>query len=181
MKIDLKDGFCVSCGRESGVLYNICPFCSEAVWHPKWRCVLRFYVRLVMPFFLLAALVLNHSRFKTMWRFISGGAWQWQCVVVISAGLLLIPRHDKSRIMTSSRNHLLWLLNSLAASLLLLLCALVPLLALAFNTSSEVWDWFLAASAFAGSFLVPMALNSGWWRVALAALVAAGVLCCTTG
>ena len=181
MKIDLKDGFCVSCGRESGVLYNTCPFCGESVWHPNWRCAIRFYVRLIMPFFLLTTLALNYSGFKTIWSLISGGAWQWQCAVVISTGLLLTPRHDKRLILTSSWNHLLWLLNSLAASLLLLLCVFVPLLVLAFNTRPTVWDWFLAATAFAGSFLVPMALNSGWWRVVLAALVAAGVLCCANG
>ena len=176
MNIDLKDGFCVSCDRESGVLYQSCPYCGESVWHPLWRRLIRGYTLFVLPLALLAAIMLNLSRFKPLWELCAGGSWIGQSVIVISMGLLLLPLRDKKLILTSSRGHVMWLLNSLAASVLLLLCALTAVLVLRFTVIPGGVIWLCAAIALSGALLIPLVLNSGWWRVVLAALIVMGLM-----
>ncbi len=175
MKIDLKDGFCVSCDRESGVLYQCCPYCGERVWHPLWRRVIRVYILLILPLILAAAVLINSASLKPLWEAGRKGTWVWQSLIGLSAALLLMPRCDRTLILTSSKGHAMWLLNSLAASVLLLLCAVAGAAALHMNSGSAALAWQLTASV-AGAVLIPFVLNCGWWRVALAGVIALALL-----
>lgn len=176
MKIDLKDGYCVSCGRESGVLYRSCPYCGEQVWHPLWRRVIRGYTFFILPLLLATTALLNHASWSCLWQICRNGAWLWQGVLGISTGLLLMPRHDKQLMLTSSKEHGLWLLNSLAASILLLLCAVVSARHLRLTVPLDAADWLLVGACWSSALLIPFSLNSGWWRVALAGLIMLSLL-----
>ncbi|MDA3923675.1 MAG: hypothetical protein PF904_03135 [Kiritimatiellae bacterium] len=176
MKINLKDGFCVSCDRESGVLYHTCPYCGESVWHPLWRRAIRGYLSYLLPLLLLTTLAMYRSGFGSLLKSCRDGAPLLQCAVIISASLLLTPRSDKTLILASRRDHLLWLLNSFTASLLLVLCAVVPALLIRFCEHPGAGEGVFVVLAVVSAGLVPLALNSGWWRVLLAALIALSLL-----
>ncbi|MDD2600673.1 MAG: hypothetical protein PHO37_15875 [Kiritimatiellae bacterium] len=176
VKINLKDGHCVSCGRESGVLYRSCPYCGERVWHPLWRRVVRGYTLFMLPLLLTTAALINPASWSALWELCCNGALLWQGVLGVSLGLLLMPRHDKRLILTSSKEHLLWLLNSLAASVLLLLCAVVSARLLRLTTAPGAAEWLLVAACWISALLIPNTLNSGWWRVGLAGLILLALL-----
>ena len=176
LKINLKDGYCVSCGRESGVLYRSCPYCGERVWHPLWRRLAKGYTLFILPLLLAITALVNPASWSSFWELCCNGVWLWQGVLGVSIGLLLMPRDDKRLILTSSKEHLLWLLNSLAASVLLLLCAVVSTRPLRSNVSLDAADWLLVATCWSSALLIPLALNSGWWRVILAALIVLALL-----
>lgn len=176
MQINLKDGYCVSCGRESGVLYRSCPYCGELVWHPLWRRVVRGYVLVILPLLLAAMVLTNAASWSSLWVLGLNGTRLWQGVLGVSAGLLLMPCDGKRLILTSSREHAWWLFNSFAASSLLLLCAFVSGCALRLTDSPTAMEWLLVAACWTGALLLPFVLNSGWWRVALAGMITLALL-----
>ena len=120
--------------------------------------------------------MINLSDLKSLWLVCVAGGWLWQSVIVISVGLLLLPLCDNKLILTSSNGHVMWLLNSLAASVLLLMCALATVLLLRFTTVPVFISWLCVAIALSGALLIPLVLNSGWWRLALAGMIVLGLL-----
>jgi len=176
-RADLKDGVCVSCGRQSVPLYRLCPYCGEQIWHPVWRRILTLYAVLLLPIFLIASCAID----KTAWSALSN-SWQsmsYQCrvLIVLATGVLLLPHENKHLIFTSSRQRVLWLLNGLAASLILLLCALTVVLHLKFSVVDTLHQFSVAAIALSG-VTVFFVLNCGWLQLMSTLLLTLLLLSC---
>ncbi len=160
-RINLKDGFCVSCGLESGVLYHSCPFCDEMVWHPLWRRALLWYLAVILPIAVVSSLSLNSALLNSALRAYVEGGWQSQLLITLSAALLLLPYENPQLIYPSQRSRFLWMLNSLAALIILLLCALLFSVSLRFSNNSIVLRSLCCVVALTG-LLVPLVLNCSW-------------------
>ncbi len=174
-RIDLKDGFCVSCGLESGVLYHSCPFCDEMVWHPLWRRVLHWYITAALPITVTACLIINSSSLKSALRAYAAGSWQLQLLIAVSAGLLLLPYENQKLIYPSQRSRLLWMMNSLAASAILLLCVLLFTVHLRFSDNSYALRSLFCLLPLTG-LSVPLVLNCNWWHLISVFLFATGLM-----
>lgn len=174
-QIDLKDGFCVSCGRESGAVYRSCPFCDELVWHPLWRRLLRWYMTMLLPAGVLILLALDNSSVVNVLKAYLDTGWYLQILIAISAGVLLLPYENRSLILPSERSRILWLLNSLAASVILLLCALLFAVELRYLSSFPPIRLLLASVALTGAF-APLVMNCNWWHLIPACTLAFGMV-----
>lgn len=174
-RIDLKDGFCVSCGLESGVLYHSCPFCDEMVWHPLWRRALFWHIAVALPVVVIFSLTINSTLVNRAFRAYLDGSWQMQLLVALSAGLLLLPYENRSLIHSSQKDRFLWLLNSLAASVILLSGMLLFVLHLRFSDSSYALQAVVCLFSLT-AFLVPLVLNCNWLRLIPALLFAIGLM-----
>ena len=169
-RIDLKDGFCVSCGLESGVLYHSCPFCDELVWHPLWRRILFWYIVAVLPFISMLCLITSSASLHKVLDAYMRGSWQMQLLIASSAGLLFLPYENHKLILSSKKSRLLWVLNSSAASAILLLCMLLFAVTLLLPDTNPVLRSAACFVAVSG-FSTPLVLNCSWWRLIPAVLL----------
>ena len=93
----------MSCGRRPGRYYRLCPYCGEAVWHPRWYRIGR-NVTLALPPVLATFLILH---VHLGWRMgvdvlrrmgpVSG------FMAAAGIGLLLLPPADDGVIVGSGR------------------------------------------------------------------------------
>lgn len=174
-RIDLKDGFCVSCGLESGARYHTCPFCGERVWHPLWRRCLHWYITLILPLGALFFPLLNYRFAVDAIRAYAAGSWQLQLLITISAGLLFYPYENRNLILPSSHWRIRWLLNSLFASMVLFLAAALFAGVLRFVDGHRALRLLCCVISLSG-LAVPLVLNCSWWRLLPAAFFALGFL-----
>ena len=174
-RFDLKDGFCVSCGLESGVLYHSCPFCDEMVWHPLWRRALHWYITVALPIAVIAYLIINNSWLNSALKAYVEGIWQLQLMIVVFAGLLFLPYENRKLIYPSQRSRLFWMMNSLAASAILLSCVLLFAISLRFSDNSYVLRSLVCILSLTG-LSVPLVLNCPWWCLISASIFTAGLM-----
>ena len=176
VRIDLKDGFCVSCGLESGGIYRSCPFCDEMVWHPYWRQLLFWYIVTVLPLFITVLLAVNRIALISMAQLIAAASWKIQTAVIIAVSVLLLPYENRRLVYTNSKSYTFWLLNALAASVLILLCSLLFALGFCFSECATGLRFAMYLISLSG-LTVPLVLNCDW-RSFVAAAVFAGALIC---
>ena len=169
--IELQDGFCVSCGRESGVVRRSCPFCGETVWHPRWRQSLFWYIVLVLPLGISGWLAVESAAAISVAESLLSASWPHQMSVAVCAGILLLPYENRRLVHPSSGSRRRWLLNALAASCILLLCALLFAVSLRCSAHKPVWRLLACVPALSGA-AVPLVMNCSWWRLATAILFA---------
>ncbi|MFO7936142.1 MAG: hypothetical protein R6V06_00835 [Kiritimatiellia bacterium] len=175
-KIDLKDGFCVSCGLKSGVVYQSCPFCDEMVWHPLWRRIVFRYVVLPLPVLTLIFLFLNSSALAAIADLFAAASWKLQIAVMLPVSVLLLPYENRRLIHTSVKNYFLWLLNALAASVILLLCVLLLVVGVRFSEDALLLRFVMCITAVSAS-AVPLVMNCNWQRLSAAAFAAGALMC----
>jgi predicted RNA-binding Zn-ribbon protein involved in translation (DUF1610 family) len=159
--ISCSDGMCVSCGRNPGALYWHCPYCGEAVWHSTWRRILSVYALVLLPLFLILMLALERILLLSLLAAWYGSSWQLRLLSVVAAGMLLLPYEDRRLIYTSKLQRLGWLLNALAASAILLLCALTFALHLRFAVAGAAGHAVVAVITLSG-VAVFFVSNCGW-------------------
>ncbi len=166
----LAEGVCVSCGGAPGALYRSCPFCGERVWHTLWHRLLLLYAALLLPLLIAAAAAIDTPAVAALLRSVRAAPALRVLPAALAAGILLLPYENRTLIHTAPGSRVKWLLNSLAASLLLLLCAL--LLAAQLRFSGGAWGVRLTLCALAASGAsVPLVMNCPWSRLIPASLL----------
>ncbi len=134
------------------------------MWHSNWRRILSVYAAVLLPLFLILMLAFERTLLLSLLAAWHGSSWQLRLLSVIAAGVLLLPYEDRRLIYTSKLQRLGWLLNALAASAILLLCALTFAVRLRFAVAGSAGHAAVAVIALSG-VAVFFVLNCGWHQL----------------
>ena len=175
MKSVLIAGVCVSCGRESGRHYCVCPYCGEQVWQPVWRrgvCVLL----LVLPPLLIVTLVILA---RPDWVALAQVARRVPSALgflfAVGVGLLLTPQPDDELVVSSRAELVRWQAVAVGGALLCGGYAAITAVCLFCGRTTGVGIWLLGCLIGACVISAPYFFRVPWRAPVAAALIVAAI------
>lgn len=167
----LKDGACVSCGREPGRHYRRCPYCGEEVWCPLWRSAARAALLAAPP--ALTALLAAATQPDWM-RAVQALRVAHPAVGFLFAsgvGVLLMPCADSDLVVSSRAEQVRWQALAVGGGALCGAYAALSALCLGFGRTSGA-----GAVALGGAVLACVAAAPFFFRIPRRALAAAAMI-----
>ena len=175
MKSVLIAGVCVSCGRESGRHYCVCPYCGEQVWQPVWRrgvCVLL----LVLPPLLIVTLVILA---RPDWVALAQVARRVPSALgflfAVGVGLLLTPQPDDDLVVSSRAELVRWQAVAVGGALLCGGYAAITAVCLFCGRITGVGIWLLGCLIGACVIAAPFYFRIPWRALVASALIVAAI------
>jgi len=175
VKSVLITGMCVSCGREPGRYYRVCPYCGEQVWQPVWRravCVLL----LVLPPLLTVTLAFLAW---PDWAALAQAARRVHPALgflfAIGVGLLLTPQSDEDLVVSSQAELVRWQAVAVGGALLCGGYAAITAVCLFFGRTTGFGAWL--AGCVIGTCVIasPFFFRVPWRAPVAAALIVAAI------
>jgi hypothetical protein len=171
----VKAGVCVSCGRESGRYYRVCPYCSEQVWQPVWRRVFCAML-LALPPLALAALVLTARPDFMALAGRAASVWNWVgFLFAAGAGLLLMPYGDDDLVVTSRADLVRWQALALCGSVLCGLYAAAGAVCVTHGQRGGAGVWIMASALATCVSIAPFFFRIPWRSLIAVGMIVAAV------
>ena len=175
MKSELNIGVCVSCGREPGRTYRVCPYCGEQVWQPLWQRAGRAVLLAAVPLTAVGLAFWARPDWGALVRLAQTAPIWSELLFAAGLGLLLLPYADDDRVVSSRAELVRWQALAVGGALLSGLVAFFAAVSLRFGREVGVAAWALAAVAFAGVACAPGFFLSPWRAVVASGMIVAAI------
>ena len=175
MKSILKTGVCVSCGRESGRHYRICPYCGEQVWQPVWRRAVCAALLALPPLLIAALAFLSQPDWVALAQATKKVPPALGFLFAVGVGLLLTPQSDDDLVVSSRAELVRWQVVAVGGTLLCGGYAAAVAVCLFFGHASGVGAWLAAGTTAACIIAAPLFFRIPWRALVAAALIVAAI------
>lgn len=176
MKSVLKTGVCVSCGREPGRRYRICPYCGEAVWRaPGWR-VAAAAIWIVAPLSLLALVIWARPDAHLVGQLVRTLHPAAAYALAAGLGVSLLPCDDSARVVSSRSELLRFQAACVSGSVSVVLAAAVATVCLLGWQAPPAASWALAIGVYVCVAATPHVFCVPWRAALAAGLVTAALV-----
>jgi len=175
MKSVLKTGVCVSCGRESGWHYRVCPYCGEQVWQPVWRRAVCGLLLALPPLLMVTLAFLTRPDWAALTKAARTVPPTRGFLFAVGVGLLLTPQSDDDLVVSSRAELVRWQAAAVGGALLCGGYATVMAVCLFFGRTVGVGAWSIACVIGACVIAAPFLFRIHWRALVASALIVAAI------
>jgi len=175
VKSVLKTGVCVSCGRESGRYYRVCPYCGEQVWQPRWRRAVCAALLALPPLLIATLAVLARPDWAALAQAARRVPPTLGFLFAVGVGLLLTPQADDDLVASSRAELVRWQAVAVGGALLCGGYAAITAVCLCFGRAAGVIAWLTGCVIAACVIAAPFLFRIPWRALAASALIAAAI------
>lgn len=172
----LKDGACVSCGREPGLHYLRCPYCGEEVWHPLWRRAARVALLVAAPVLAMFLAVMTRPDWHEALQRLRTARPANGLLFAAGVGLLLLPDSGDTLVVSSRLELLRWRALAVGGSVLCGCYAALSALCLCFGRTAGTGNAALGCAVFSCVAAAPFFFRIPWRALTAAAMLVAAIL-----
>jgi len=175
MRSALKDGVCVSCGRESGRHYWHCPYCGEEVWHPLWRRGACVALLSLPPLLALLLVAVTQPDLRNIAQSLWTAPPAMGYLFAAGIGLLLLPPSDNGLVVNSRAEQVRWVALAAGGGVLCGCYAALAALCLCFGRTPGAVAGVLGCAVFACVAAAPVFFRIPWRTAVASAMIAAAI------